>query len=131
MAKYLVTGGSGFIGSHLVETLVSGGHDVRVLDDFSTGRAENLQPLKGRVDVQRDGHVLIPQMYMNKVVEYDGKGKAVREFSIGQPIVATRLPNGHTIITSMNENRAVEFDLAGKQVWEYRAKTRVTRAYRR
>jgi UDP-glucose 4-epimerase len=53
VAKYLVTGGSGFIGSHLVETLVSGGHDVRVLDDFSTGRAENLQPLKGRVDVQR------------------------------------------------------------------------------
>jgi HEAT repeat protein len=91
----------------------------------------NVQTFGGRVDVQRDGHVLIPQMYMNKVVEYDGKGKAVREFSIGQPIVATRLPNGHTIITSMNENRAVEFDLAGKQVWEYRAKTRVTRAYRR
>jgi hypothetical protein len=91
----------------------------------------NVQTFGGRVDVQPDGHVLIPQMYMNKVVEYDGKGKAVREFSIGQPIVATRLPNGHTIITSMNENRAVEFDLAGKQVWEYRAKTRVTRAYRR
>jgi UDP-glucose 4-epimerase len=53
VAKYLVTGGSGFIGSHLVETLLGAGHDVRVLDDFSTGRAENLQPFKGRVDVQR------------------------------------------------------------------------------
>jgi UDP-glucose 4-epimerase len=53
VAKYLVTGGSGFIGSHLVETLLRGGHDVRVLDDFSTGRAENLQHLQGKVDLHR------------------------------------------------------------------------------
>lgn len=41
---YLVTGGAGFIGSHLVEHLVAEGHRVRVLDDFSTGRRENLAP---------------------------------------------------------------------------------------
>ena len=40
--KYLITGGSGFIGSHLVDLLVSQGHQVRVLDDFSTGKPGNL-----------------------------------------------------------------------------------------
>ena len=40
--RALVTGGGGFIGSNLVEALLGRGHDVLVLDDFSTGRRENL-----------------------------------------------------------------------------------------
>ena len=43
MAVDLVTGGGGFIGSHIVERLLSEGRDVRVLDNFSSGRAENLE----------------------------------------------------------------------------------------
>ena len=42
MARYLITGGCGFIGSHLADLLVGKGHGVRVLDDLSTGRRENL-----------------------------------------------------------------------------------------
>jgi UDP-glucose 4-epimerase len=42
LANYLVTGGCGFIGSHLVESLVEDGHRVRVLDNLSTGKRENL-----------------------------------------------------------------------------------------
>jgi nucleoside-diphosphate-sugar epimerase len=42
MARYLVTGGAGFIGSHIVDKLLAGKHQVRVLDDLSSGRRENL-----------------------------------------------------------------------------------------
>lgn len=42
MSKVLVTGGAGFIGSHLVRALVQAGHQVTVLDNFATGRRENL-----------------------------------------------------------------------------------------
>jgi nucleoside-diphosphate-sugar epimerase len=40
--RYLVTGGAGFIGSHIVDALVARGERVRIADDFSTGRRENL-----------------------------------------------------------------------------------------
>jgi nucleoside-diphosphate-sugar epimerase len=46
MANYLVTGGAGFIGSHMTETLLKEGHRVRVLDNFSSGRRETIEFLK-------------------------------------------------------------------------------------
>lgn len=51
MALYLVTGGAGFIGSHLVEELVARGETVRVLDNFSTGKRENLEQWLDRVEL--------------------------------------------------------------------------------
>ena len=45
--RHLITGGAGFIGSHLCEQLIAGGDDVLVLDDLSTGRYENVAALDG------------------------------------------------------------------------------------
>jgi len=47
MAQYLVTGGAGFIGSHLAEELLRRGHQVRIVDNFSTGKRENIAHLPG------------------------------------------------------------------------------------
>ena len=48
MTHYLVTGGAGFIGSHIVRTLLEDGAHVRVLDNFSTGKRENLAGLEAQ-----------------------------------------------------------------------------------
>jgi UDP-glucose 4-epimerase len=51
MATFLVTGGAGFIGSHIVEALAARGDEVRVLDDFSTGDPASLDGVPGSLDV--------------------------------------------------------------------------------
>lgn len=50
MAQYLVTGGAGFIGSHLCRRLLVAGHAVRVLDDLSSGRRDNLAEIADEVE---------------------------------------------------------------------------------
>lgn len=51
MAKYLVTGGAGFIGSHLSKALAAAGHEVVVLDNLSTGRRSNLDGATGKLEL--------------------------------------------------------------------------------
>ncbi len=50
-STFLLTGGAGFIGSHLAEALAAEGHSVRILDNFTSGRKENLQSVAGRVTI--------------------------------------------------------------------------------
>src|SRR6266567_1044890 len=62
--KALITGGAGFIGSHLSELLLAGGWDVYVLDDVSTGSLENVAHLRGRPDF----HLVVDSVLSPSVV---------------------------------------------------------------
>jgi nucleoside-diphosphate-sugar epimerase len=53
LSTYLITGGAGFIGSHLAETLVREGHTVRILDNFRTGNRRNLAGIRGKVEIRK------------------------------------------------------------------------------
>ncbi len=50
MASVLVTGGAGFIGSHIVEELLERGHDIKILDNLESGTTENISHVKDKID---------------------------------------------------------------------------------
>ena len=68
--KYLVTGGAGFIGSHLVERLIARGDQVVILDDLSTGTPKNLATVEGKV-VFHNGNILARSIIEKLVAECD------------------------------------------------------------
>ena len=68
--KYLITGGSGFIGSHLAETLISRGDQVVVFDNLSTGSKSNLAGISGKVKFEQ-GNILDKTVIDKLVAESD------------------------------------------------------------
>ncbi|MEE8359838.1 MAG: SDR family oxidoreductase [Candidatus Omnitrophota bacterium] len=51
MSRFLVTGGAGFIGSNIVDELITKGHEVKVVDNFMTGKRENLKDVLGKIEL--------------------------------------------------------------------------------
>jgi len=70
MAKYLVTGGAGFIGSHIVEEILVRGGKVRVIDNLSTGKIENLEPFLKKIEFL-EGDITNPQDVRKAVTGID------------------------------------------------------------
>jgi len=79
MAHCLVTGGAGFIGSHLVEGLLRAGHQVRILDDLSTGSRRNVQAVHQQLEAEgiefsletMEGSILAPAVLADAMADVD------------------------------------------------------------
>jgi UDP-glucose 4-epimerase len=91
--RILVTGGAGFIGSHLVEALLRKGHRVRVLDDLSSGKRHNLAPFKNDVELLvgdcADSEVARRASRGIEVVYHEGAVPSVTR-SVNDPLLSHR-----------------------------------------
>jgi nucleoside-diphosphate-sugar epimerase len=100
MALYLVTGGGGFIGSHLVEELLRREEQVRVLDNFSTGTRENLTPFLGEIELiegdMRSYHIVREAVHGADYVLHQGALPSVPR-SINDPITTNEVNVGGTL----------------------------------
>ncbi len=67
--KVLITGGAGFIGSHLADELIAGGNDVMVLDDLSTGSFDNIEHLDGNKKFRFVEGTILNESLVDKLVE--------------------------------------------------------------
>jgi UDP-glucose 4-epimerase len=98
--RTLVLGGAGFIGSHLVERLLSEGHRVRVLDNLSTGKRENLAPVADDVELQvgdmRDERALATAVEGCDVVFHQAAIVSVQR-SIDEPLLTQATNLGATL----------------------------------
>lgn len=107
MALYLVTGGAGFIGSHVVERLVALSHRVRVLDDLSEGRRENLASVWERIEfLEGDVRDLALVRRAMQGVEYVLHQAALRSVprSVADPITTTEV----NVLGTVNVLRAAQ-----------------------
>lgn len=85
--KILVTGGAGFIGSHVVDTFIANGHEVVVVDDLSTGRRSNLNPAATfyQIDIRSDDLSEVFEKEKPQVVDHHAAQMDVRR-SVVDPL---------------------------------------------
>ena len=91
--NYLVTGGAGFIGSHITERLLADGHTVRILDNFSTGKRENIPAAAGVEVIEGDvGDVETVRNAMQDInyVFHEAAIASVPE-TVGNPLASERI----------------------------------------
>jgi len=105
----LVTGGAGFIGGHLVEALLAAGWRVRILDDLSTGREENLAGVRERVDLRRgdvrDPAALASALEGVEVVFHQAAVASVVR-SLDEPVETDAVNTGGTLAVLEGARRA-------------------------
>ncbi len=106
MALHLVTGGAGFIGSSIAEALLAKGETVRILDDFSSGRRENLESLPGRVELV-EGRICDPE-----TVARATRGAEIVFHEAAIPSVARSVENPQATMLAGVQGTTVVLDVA-------------------
>ena len=122
--RILVTGGAGFIGSHLCERLINDGHTVTAIDDFSTGRARNLEMLDG-VDgfTLKEGTILDTNLLTSLMCDADyvfHLAAAVGVFNIVNNPLASLLTNirgTENVLEAANVNGTPVFLTSSSEVY--------------
>jgi UDP-glucose 4-epimerase len=109
--RFLITGGAGFIGSHLAETLLASGHEVIVLDDLSTGSVDNIRHLKGQSGFQ---YVLEPVENRPVLAELVDESDLVFHLAAAVGVRLIIESPVHTIRTNINGTQLV-LDAAAKK----------------
>ena len=111
MTTYLVTGGAGFIGSSIAEKLLDAGETVRILDDFSTGRRQNIDALKAHKNGSKleviEGSIVDPAAVSKAV-----KGVEVVFHEAAIPSVARSVENPQASMLANVQGTTTVLDLA-------------------
>jgi UDP-glucose 4-epimerase len=108
----LITGGAGFIGSHLVERLLTDGHAVVVIDDFSTGNAQNLRT------VGRHANLRVIESRISACAELPGlaaNAKAIYHLAAAVGVELVVKSPIHTLETNLHETEVLLKAAAGNQ----------------
>ena len=101
--KYLITGGAGFIGSHIARYLVNTGHDVVILDDLSSGSLENILHLTGNARARFiQGSITDPVILRSNCDEIDGIFHEAAVASVALSISDPRATNEVNVTGTLN-----------------------------
>jgi UDP-glucose 4-epimerase len=122
--KALITGGAGFIGSHLADTLLAQGHEAMVLDNLSTGSIENIAHLKGRsgfaytIDSVTNESLLAELIDQNDVVFHLAAAVGVK-LIVEQPVhtIETNVHGTEVVLKHANKKKKLVFVASTSEVY--------------
>ncbi len=122
--RALITGGAGFVGSHLAEHLLDQGHDVLVLDDLSTGSIENIAHLKGRagfdytIDTVSNGPLVAELIDRSDVVFHLAAAVGVK-LIVEQPVrtIETNVHGTEVVLKHASKKKKLVFIASTSEVY--------------